>query len=230
VNALHQSPEHEFEAAHGLPEALPASERILWQGSPRAQDVARQVMHVGAIAGYFGVLLAWRGISAFHDGASIGEALLSALWLLPLPLLALGLLGAMAWLVSRTSVYTITDRRVVLRIGVVLNVTFNLPFARIDAVGLRTHRNGSGDLSLLLGESDHIAYVHLWPHARPWHLRRTQPTLRCIPQVERVAALLSTAIAAQPAAQSALAPSPEAGAPASIRAAAVRDVREPITA
>ena len=30
------APEHEFEAAHGLPEALPAGERLRWQGAPGA--------------------------------------------------------------------------------------------------------------------------------------------------------------------------------------------------
>jgi hypothetical protein len=226
VKALHQSPEHEFEAAHGLPESLPASERILWQGSPSAMDVARNVMHVRALAAYFGVLLAWRGIAAAHDGVPLGEALLAVAYLLPLPALALGLLASMAWLVARTSVYTITDRRVVLRIGVVLNVTFNLPFGRVDAVGLKTHHNGSGDVSLLLAESDHIAYIHLWPHARPWQLRRTQPTLRCIPDAARVAALLSTALASQrPVGE------PRAvSLPTVPRAEPVRGNRDPVTA
>ena len=33
----------------------------------------------------------------------------------------------LAWLTSRNTVYTITNKRVVMRIGIVLSVTFNLP-------------------------------------------------------------------------------------------------------
>ena len=43
----------------------------------------------------------------------------------------------MAWLSARNTVYTITDRRVVMRIGIVLTLTFNLPFKRIAAAGLQ---------------------------------------------------------------------------------------------
>ena len=34
--------EHEFEAARGLPELLPAGERVLWQGSPDWRGLARE--------------------------------------------------------------------------------------------------------------------------------------------------------------------------------------------
>ena len=48
---------------------------------------------------------------------------------------------------------------------------------------------------LLLDAADRIAYVHLWPHARPWHLRRTEPMLRALPQARAVATILSGALA-----------------------------------
>jgi hypothetical protein len=50
---------------------------------------------------------------------------------------------------------------------------------------------------LALKGPDHIAWLHLWPHARPWHLTRTQPMLRALPQVADVAALLQKAWSAQ---------------------------------
>src|SRR5207237_406494 len=76
--------------------------------------------------------------------------------------------------------YTITDQRVVLRVGIVLTVTFNLPLKRIDAAATAVGHGASGDIALSLEGADRIAYLHLWPHARPWHVRRTQPMLRCI--------------------------------------------------
>ena len=44
------SGEHEFEAVTGLPEPLPAGERVLWQGSPDWRALAREAFHLPAIA------------------------------------------------------------------------------------------------------------------------------------------------------------------------------------
>ena len=191
----HAAAEHEFEAAHGLPEALPQDERILWQGAPDWRVLAREAMHTRMLSIYFGVLLVWRGATVLSNGGSVGEAAVAILWLLPAALLAIGVLTLIAWLIARTSVYTVTDKRVVMRIGVVLGITFNLPHSQIESAGLRANRDGSGDLTLVLADTDRIAYVHLWPHARPWHVKRTEPMLRALPQVQAIAELLSTALA-----------------------------------
>ncbi len=187
--------EHEFEAVHGLPEALPAGETLLWQGSPDWKALAVDALHLRKVAIYFGVLLIWRGASASADGAAPLDALSAAAGLLPVALLGLGLLATIAWLTARASVYTLTDKRVVLRLGVVLSVTFNLPYSTIESAGLHLKRDGHGDITLALAGEDRIAWLHLWPHARPWHLRRTQPMLRALPQAEHVAALLAEALA-----------------------------------
>jgi Bacterial PH domain len=189
------APEHEFEAAPGLPEPLPAGERLLWQGSPDWRVLARDAMHLRALAIYFGVLLIWRGATVAGGGGTLLETAEAVLWLLPLAALAVALLGLLAWLVGRTSVYTITDKRVVMRVGVVLSITFNLPYSQIEAASLRSNADGSGDLSLLLNDADRIALMHLWPHARPWQIKRTQPMLRALRDVRPVAAMLSTALA-----------------------------------
>jgi len=190
-----QAPEHEFEAAPGLPEPLPRGERLLWQGSPDWRVMAREAMHTRMLSAYFAVLLAWRGVTVLSNGGSVIDAGEAVLWLLPLALLAIAVLSLMAWLIARTSVYTVTDRRVVMRIGVVLSITFNLPYSQIESAGLRSNADGSGDVTLLLNKADRIAYVHLWPHARPWHVKRTEPMLRALPQVRQVAAILSAALA-----------------------------------
>jgi Bacterial PH domain len=189
------SAEHEFEAELGLPEPLPSGERLLWQGSPDWRVLARNALHTRQLAVYFAVLLGWRGATALANGSSAFEAVQSMLWLLPLAVLAIAVLSLIAWLIARTSVYTVTDKRVVMRIGVVLNITFNFPYSQIESAGLRTNADGSGDLTLVLADTDRIAYVHLWPHARPWHLKRTEPMLRALPQVRKVAATLSAALA-----------------------------------
>ena len=188
--------EHEFEAARGLPEQLPRDEQMLWQGAPQWRSLARYDFHLRKLALYFGIVLAWRAGTVLAEGGDAHQAGIAALWLLPPALLALGMIAMMAWLVSRTALYTITDRRVVMRVGVVLTVTFNLPFARIESAALRARSDGTGNIVLALESNDQIAYVHLWPHARPWHLKRTEPMLCAVADAARVADLLGAALAA----------------------------------
>ena len=194
VNVLAPAHEHEFEAAPGLPEALPANEVQLWQGSPDAWLMARQALHVDLLLVYFGALLAWRGIGSAYDGASLGQTLMAMAGMLPLIAAALGLLGGIAWLMARTTVYTITNKRVVMRVGVVLSITFNLPFAQIASAGWRARGKEGGDIVLSLSGKDRIAYLHLWPHVRPWQLKRTQPMLRGLSNAQAVAQTLATAL------------------------------------
>ena len=197
VDLLTPEHEHEFEAAHGLPEALPAGEVQLWQGRPDALLMARQALHLDALLLYFGALLAWRVLGSWYDGATPGQTGLALAGMLPLIALALGLLSVIAWLIARTTVYTLTNRRVVMRLGVVLSITFNLPYAQIASAGFRARgpREGKGgDIVLSLAGSDRIAYLHLWPHVRPWQLRRTQPMLRGLADAGTVAQILANAL------------------------------------
>ena len=185
--------EHEFEPAPGLPEPLPAGERLLWQGGPDWRRIAIESFHVRKVAIYFGLILMARGGFVLADGGGVAKALIAMLWLAPLVAFALGTLLALAWMTGRTTVYTITSKRVVMRIGIVLTVTFNLPFKRVAAAGLRLARDGHGDIPLQLAKGERIAWLHLWPHARPWKLRQPEPMLRALPQAQRVAGILAAA-------------------------------------
>lgn len=189
--------EHEFEASPGLPEPLPPGERLLWQGGPDWRHLARHGFHLNLLAVYFAALLAARAATVAAQGGTAGQALLAAVWLLPLAAAGLGLVAGLAWLSARTTAYTLTSRRVVMRVGIVLSVTFNLPYRAIESAGLKTYRGGLGDIPLSLGGKDRIAWLQLWPHARPWRLKRPEPMLRSLPDAGRVAALLSQAWSAQ---------------------------------
>ncbi|MDM0113807.1 photosynthetic complex putative assembly protein PuhB [Variovorax sp. J22R133] len=189
------SDDHDFEPAHGLPELLPPNERLLWQGSPDWKRMACDAMHIRGLAIYFAVLLAWRGANSLSNGHGVPQALVAVLWLLPIALLALSTIALLAWLTARTAVYTVTNRRVVMRVGIVLTITFNLPFKAIESASLHARTDGSGDIALALSGSDRIAYVNLWPHARPWKIKKTQPMLRALPDARPVAALLAGALA-----------------------------------
>jgi hypothetical protein len=134
-----------------------------------------------------------RGAFVLADGGSALQALRALSGPLALALLALGLVLLLARLSARSTVYTLTDKRVVMRIGIVLTVTYNLPLRRIASAGLHLDAGGTGDLPLALLPPERIAWLHLWPHARPWRVARPEPMLRCVPDAARVAQLLSAA-------------------------------------
>ncbi len=195
--------EHEFEPQHGLPEKLPAGESLLWQGSPEWRALAVEVFHVRKLALYFAVILLLRAAFVLEGGGGAVGVLKSWVWLGPIAAIALGILLTLARLAARTTVYTITSQRVILRIGIVLTVAYNLPFKRIKAAGLMLRgSDGHGDLPLTLNPGERIAILQLWPHARPWHVARPQPMLRGLKNAAQVGQMLTQAWQAtqQPAA------------------------------
>jgi hypothetical protein len=142
--------EHDFEAVRGVPGNLPAGESILWQGAPRWTVLAQQAFHVRAIGGYFGLMLGWRLVSALSAGQSAASALRSILLVSPIPLATLAGLTALAWLYSRTTVYTITNKRVIIRFGLALPKAFNIPLKSVQSAACKTLSRGTGDLALTL--------------------------------------------------------------------------------
>jgi len=178
----------------GLPEHLPEGERLLWQGAPAFWNLACRAFHVRKIAGYFGLLLAWRIGGALADGAALPAALQGAIPLTLLAILALSMVMAIAWLSARTTVYTITSRRLVQRCGIALPMTVNIPFRMIVAVGLKPARGGFGDIAVTLPLGQRIAYLTLWPHVRPWRLGQPEPALRSLPDAAAAGEVLAHAL------------------------------------
>jgi hypothetical protein len=185
--------EHEFEPEYGLPEALPQDERILWQGSPDFATVARRIFHVRKVALYFALLLALRAANTLGDGGSWLDALGSIALLSFLAVMGWTALAGLAWATARTAVYTLTDKRLVMRIGVALTLTFNLPLRAMRSAALRQQDGDCADIVIELATEDRIAWLHLWPHVRPWKLAQPQPMLRAVPDAARVAGLLTQA-------------------------------------
>lgn len=187
------------ETIRGIREPLPVGERVLWQGAPSWRALAVRALHIRKVAVYFAVLLGWRIVAALADGQSLVTALVGSVGLLVVAALGLGLLALIAVLAARTTIYAITTRRVMLRIGIALPIFVNLPFKGIEAAALRVFGDGTGDLPLQLQDGVRLAWLHLWPHVRPWQVARPQPMLRGLREPERVAAILKEAIAADTA-------------------------------
>ncbi len=188
--------EYDFEPIRGLPEHLPPGEEMLWQGAPRWTVLARTAFHVRTVAIYFAVLAVWRLAANWSADSSVASALMGVLWILILGALAVGALAFLAWAMSRATIYTITNRRVVMRIGVAIQMIMNLPFKQIRSADLRRYRDGTGDIPLLLAETAHPSYIIFWPHVRPWHFSPTQPMIRSIPEADQVATILADALKA----------------------------------
>lgn len=178
----------------GLPAELPEGERLLWQGSPGWRSLALRAFHVRKVAIYFAALLIWRFASAMSDGASAKAALSYAAGVLPLALAAICILLLLAYAYARMTIYSITSKRVMMRSGVALPITVNLPFKRIDAAGLKLHSDGTGDIPLQLSKDDRIAIMAIWPNMRPWKLGRPEPMLRSLPDASGVADILAAAL------------------------------------
>lgn len=188
--------EHDGEPVRGLPEPLPAGEHLLWQGAPDRAATRRHVFHLRMAALYFGAMLTWQVAAAVGEGGLTAPALLSTAGFGLLTAMALGLIALLAWLVSRTTVYTITSKRVVMRIGIALSMTANIPFRLVDGAAVKRHADGTGDLLLRLAPEARLSYIVLWPHAKPWSFARPAPMLRAVPDAERVAQILARALAA----------------------------------
>ncbi|KQQ12487.1 phosphopantetheine adenylyltransferase [Methylobacterium sp. Leaf122] len=180
----------------GLPGPLPPGERILWRGAPSLSGVLLRALHARLVMVWFAGTAAVLAIGAAASGGP-ARALAVAGPTLLIGVAALGLLGFLAWLVHRTTVYTLTDRRMVLHVGIALPITLNLPLTRIESADLRLFSDGTGDIPLRLPPGERVAYLHLWPHARPWRVSRPEPMLRSVPEARSVVALLAPALAAQ---------------------------------
>lgn len=179
--------QHDDEPVRGLPARLPAGETILWQGAPDWRVLARSAFHLRLIAIYFGLLAAAGLLTGRFTGAAVTMAAGIA---------CVGVLALLAWAIARSTVYTLTNRRIVIRAGVALPKCVNLPLQMVGAGDLRPLGRGHGDVALTMTDEAALSYFLLWPHARPWKLRSPRPMLRALPDAETVALRIAQAVGA----------------------------------
>ena len=135
------SDDFDGEPIPGLPQRPPAGERILWQGSPDWRATAIRTFHVGWVAVYFAALLAWGVVDAMMDGAGALAAVASLAYLLPVTLILVAVIGIVSRVVARTTIYTITTPRVVMRFGVALPMAVNFPFRLVAGAAIKAARS-----------------------------------------------------------------------------------------
>ena len=182
---------HEFEPTFGFPESLPTSEKVLWQGGPCAWLIARRIFFLPYLFVYF-LIFSCLALVFNSEALTLKDLFIKFLSYMSLGMVAIFILLAISYLISSTTVYSITDKRVVMRIGIVLNLSLNVPFSKIETAACKAYPDKSGDISLNLVPDNKIAYLHLWPHCRPWFFSSPRPRLSCLKDIEVVASCLTS--------------------------------------
>jgi hypothetical protein len=181
-----------FEPIKGLPERLPEGEHILWQGRPSTRALAREALSTRTVAVYFLVIAAIR-VAVSTNSFPMKQALGHAVPILLVGLVCVAILYGIAFVQARATVYTLTNKRVGMRIGAALSMTLNLPYTWIGNASLSAGKNGYGTIAFELIGDTRLSYAMTWPHVRPWFMARTQPALRCIPDAANVARIFAEA-------------------------------------
>ena len=189
------SGDFDFEPVRGIPAGLPQNERILWQCTVDWWAFAKSALHVRGLAVYFVLLMGWRCGIDMADGGTLATGLISAACVVPMVIVVMGILCGYAYMVQRTTVYSITSERVVFRTGVAFSITATIPFNLIRSADLATDPDGTGVLALEVERGHRVSWVMFWPHVRPWRLTEPHPAFRSIRDAETVAGILSDALA-----------------------------------
>lgn len=185
----------------GVPHALPEGEHILWQGAPEAGAIATHVFHWRLFLAYFAVMTTvWVTSSALPFSS---PAFLAGLGVrVGLSALVMAIVFVLSRVVARTSWYAITSQRLVLRLGMVFEMSINIPFTILDSAGVGVFKDGTGQVVLTLTKPNRLAYIALWPHCRVFSINQPQPVLRGLREPQRIGTLLAQAVADAAAAAS----------------------------
>ena len=179
----------------GMPGPMPPGERILWQGAPCWRSLAARMCHIRTVSLYWGVVVAGTAAASAYKGATLSQTLLTLAPMLIAAAAVLAILLAVAFVTARTTEYTLTNRRIVMNIGVALTATLAIPHRGIRQVAVAVNKDQTGDLPIETKPGYEVTYRRVWPHARLWHLRQAQPMLRSVPQAGALAALLARTLA-----------------------------------
>ena len=189
--------EHDTEAIRGIPGVLPTSETLIWQGTPTWKGLALRVFHVRKVAIYFAILCIWRALTGVAENEAFGEVVASLSIMLSISAVGMGLLLFLAWAYAKTTVYTLTSERILIRCGLALTLTVNLPLSKLHKADIRLCGDRTGDIALDFMGPYRVSYIYLWPFVRPWRFGRPQPLLRALRDPQAVSDLLLKTVQGQ---------------------------------
>ena len=116
----------------GLPDHLPEGERLIWQGKPDWKLLAIHAFHVRKVAAYFAAIIVGEVALRLANGASFSQAMDAVPVLLGLTFAACAILLVLAYASAKTTHYTLTSKRALMKVGIALPVIINIPFRQVD--------------------------------------------------------------------------------------------------
>lgn len=181
----HAALENDGPKAFGDRMGTPApNEKVLWKGRPNLGLLARSAFHTRTLGLYMAALIVIALASGRNDAAIVAAVLGTAL---------LAILYTLAWLSTRSTLYILTDARLIMRIGMAIETRINIPLKQITAAHFRPRSKGHGDIAFELAGERLLGTVILWPHMRPWRYNRPQPMLRAVPDAAALAQMIAEA-------------------------------------
>ena len=179
----HAELENDGPTAHGDRLGTPApDETVLWKGRPGLSMLARTAFHTRTLGLYMAALALVAALTGNYQAAAVSAGL---------GVVLVGLLYLLAWLSARSTLYILTDARLIMRIGMAIETRINIPLKQVTAAHFRERAGGYGDIAFELGGDRILGIVLLWPHVRPWRYARPQPMLRAIPDAAKVAQMIA---------------------------------------
>jgi hypothetical protein len=194
MTLFHDEEDGPNEPIRGLPQLLPEGERILWQDRADGRTLAIHAFHIRTVTLYLGLAVLVRGAVDASAGRPLAEIAGNGAVTALLTGIAVAVLSVMAFFMAKRSLFTLTNKRLVIRHGVALKKYINIPFADVTAAKVRRHPDGTGDIALDTAKGRSVPYYHLWPFARPMRFTRTVPVLRALPDVDVAARKLTAAM------------------------------------
>ncbi len=184
------------ERAAGLTQPLPAGEQLLWQAKPDRASFTATVFRLRLICVWLGFAAVIVFGLALRAGRPAGQAIAEVTLLIPFALAGWSLLSLIGRASAGATTYTLTDRRLILHIGVAYEMTISVPLSAVTNAALRRTHRGCGDIALSVRDSGGAGYVALWPHVRAGHFMNPQPMLRSVPDVDEVCQTIADALVA----------------------------------
>ena len=181
-----------FETVNGLPEKLPPGERILWQGKPTVMLLAWHSFGLKLATLYVVVAMIYQLVLAFSATMQASLVPILVFYLL-IWFLASSLLYLLAHFQRASTIYTVTNKRIVLKIGAALPISYNIPFKQISSVDLKSY-GVKGSIAISLLGDNKISYLSCWPHVRPWHFSKPCPSLLFLDNIEEVSQIIKKAM------------------------------------
>ena len=184
-----------FEVHKNILDAIPEGESILWQGKPSFWGFSWYFFGLKLLAFYLIIL------SVVFAARLTVTDFFTAFVVDFLPFLLSGILTscilmALAKIQSQSSVYIITENRVIIKSGAALSFLISMPFKKIKAVNLQKRKGSLGTISFELNSGKRVPYISCWPSVRPWRFKKTEPAFSCIENVDEVATILRKSVMA----------------------------------